>query len=77
MSIVACLSEIFVMTKFKKESPTPRIPKFEVKTFLDEPSLAWEANKLFRELASGLEMKEVYTSNFQDVCPEPICSKLM
>ena len=22
-------------------------------------------------------MKEVYTSDFHDVCPEPICSKLM
>ena len=66
----------FVMMEFKKESPMSRIPKFEVKTFLDQPSLAWEANKLFRELVSGLEMKQVYTSDFQDVCPEATRLKL-
>jgi hypothetical protein len=67
----------FVMMDFKKESPMPHIPKFEVKTLLDEPSLAWEASKLFQELISGLEFKQVYTSDFQDVCPEPTRLKLM
>lgn len=65
-----------VMMEREVESRMPHIPKFEVKEMWDEPPVAWQANKFFKEIVNGLVEKTVPT-DLPGMCPKLTRKRLM